>query len=243
MYCRNCGEKLKKDDNFCSKCGEGKNNVIKTKSNYERVSNSFGIACFIVAFFFNIVCIPLGIISIVYYFKNKKITNKGCSGLVFSIVGMVVGIALFSLFMFVMSFMMDLLNNDIESGKVRDRYEYKYEYSSGNLLNLSVDAWQDKIKQDRKVVTVFMNGDSSCRHYKHILNELVRDEGIDVVLFDVSSLSMDDKSKLFSTFSDLKFTTYPYTIITKNGKIVNEVGGVVSEDVLDNMLDNLGDSL
>lgn len=258
MYCKKCGNKLNEDEKYCKNCGQDKDAPVKLEvkkaNNNAKISNTFGVASLIVGFFLSILSLPLGIIGIVYYFKNKKEANEKCYGLAFSIAGIVVGIITCILWCLFIGFVIDEVEKEFERESYRDRYQYRYNYDDnynynygrhnyqrGRIFTESVSTWQQMVKQDSYLITVFMqNNCEYCSNYRAELNDLIDDENVNIVLFNTDYLSDTDKTSLFNTFSNLKSISYPYTIITKNGQIIDEIKGYVDQDILEDKLENLG---
>ena len=112
MYCVKCGNKLNKDDKFCTKCGsEVKENKAYSEYSDNTSNDSLCIVLGIFSllmFWFPLIGIILGICAIVSAKKYKNENNKNSGGMVLGIIGLVLsivvtvitilGIVFFSLF-------------------------------------------------------------------------------------------------------------------------------------------------
>ena len=65
--------------------------------------------------------------------------------------------------------------------------------------------------------------------YKPVLESVVKNYGITINYVEYDLLSQEDKAIISSLDDKLKEFGTPYTIITKKGKIIDEIGEYVEE--------------
>lgn len=106
-YCCKCGKELEEGQKFCSGCGENLTNQKESSAEhiplcykiFGYVGFGLGILTFVMGFipFANYMCIFSGPAGIVFSCLGKKeplVYNKAHKGLVFSLVGLIIGIVL-----------------------------------------------------------------------------------------------------------------------------------------------------
>jgi len=128
-FCSNCGKELLAEEKFCSNCGTSVDEVVVDEVVVEEVSVEnvqenkvpkcftifaklgyiFGLVSFILAFipFLGAISIELGPVGIVFSIlgkKDKTMTAKCKKGLVFSILGTVIGLILYIFYIIVFEF-------------------------------------------------------------------------------------------------------------------------------------------
>lgn len=92
MYCKNCGKKLKKDENYCPDCGTStsteppKPKVTKTNTKQTSILIIGIIAC--IFFWIPVLSIPLAIVSIILGINYKKETNTKNLGVILGIISL-----------------------------------------------------------------------------------------------------------------------------------------------------------
>lgn len=264
MYCKNCGKKLKKDETFCTNCGQGKDepvvreeNNVKQKNKNMSLSVGFGIGCIIASFFISVLCIPFGIVSIVYYVKARKEGETNPVGLILSIIGMVIGIIILILWVLLFKFVFEIIEDETyrnNYNRIYERYnydnnydnyhhDYDYDdYNEGDLIRSTVGNWLNLVKSSDMTVTVITNNScTNCNRYLDHVEDVADDINKDIIWFNIDSLSDADKTSLTGAFTNIKNnTTYPYTIVTQNNKIIKEIKGYTSERDLRDVLLSLG---
>lgn len=114
-FCKNCGKELSEGQVFCPECGQSQNDevvveteqpkVAKVWGVFAKLSKIFGIVAFILSFipFLNIISWELGPVAIVFSILGKKdptCTDLCKRGLVFGILGTVLGLVLYFVYFF-----------------------------------------------------------------------------------------------------------------------------------------------
>lgn len=99
------------------------------------------------------------------------------------------------------------------------------------FVSMSVDKWQEKVKENKVYVTTFaQTGCSWCQQFKPVEEKVAKDNNVQVIWFDVNTLSSEKEyNKLTGTFKELDNFGTPYTIFTKNNKIIGEISGFVEK--------------
>ena len=144
MYCTNCGNKLKDDENYCTNCGcevvNSDSNVTETvtftehenSSSKDNQPNNKGnlslilgiLAC--IFFWFPILSIPFMIVSFILGSQYKKETGKKSIGVILSIISLILFIVEIVIVIVGMFFWVSYLdeNTDYDWGDYPDYYDY-----------------------------------------------------------------------------------------------------------------------
>lgn len=102
--------------------------------------------------------------------------------------------------------------------------------AKGQLVSMEVSEWQTAIKEDTLIVTTLAQTTCSwCEKFKPVAQTVAKKYGVDIVWLNVNTLSQEDYTKLTGTFKELSEFGTPHTIITKNGKLVDQISGYVEE--------------
>lgn len=257
MYCKNCGKKLKENEEYCSNCGQGKNEPVtktvsasntKVKNKNASLSVGFGIGCIVASFFISVLCIPFGIVSIVYFMKAKKEGETNPVGLMLSIVGMVIGVLILIFWILFVNFVFDMIDREMDRNDYKRSYErydyndYEYDDYDGKLKSTTVSSYLEIVKANDEVATVIIsNSCNNCHRFLDHADDVADDIHEDIYFFNIDTLSTTDKQALTNTFPSISSnTTYPYTFVTKNNKITKEIKGYTSERELESTLLNAG---
>lgn len=112
-FCEYCGEKVLKNDKFCSKCGKEqgktvKSNTVPAKSVPENTNEGMGVASMILgiislvfSFIINIFVIPVAIIGLILGIVNKAGKGKRVSGIILNCIAIFVSIIMFAVWLFI----------------------------------------------------------------------------------------------------------------------------------------------
>lgn len=172
MYCVNCGNKIEKNDTFCSKCG--KNVKLETTNTNEEgkdralASMIIGIISMLVGIFF----IPLPIIGLILGLSYKGKCSEKTTGIVLNVISLILSI-IYLIFSIIFGFifgavMLDGIFNDhgfddnefndnkFHDSVVNEAYDKniwnKYENNrEENILDYNVDLkgkWREYVDQD-----------------------------------------------------------------------------------------------
>ena len=113
--------------------------------------------------------------------------------------------------------------------------------SSGEPKTMNVSDWITKTKGNDVMVTVFAQTTCSwCKKFKPVVKEVIGEEKADIYWFDVDTVTQDEYSSLGEAYSDLKDFGTPYTLITQNGKKIDEISGYVEKSTLIAKLKTVG---
>lgn len=113
--------------------------------------------------------------------------------------------------------------------------------TKGEVKTIDVSEWVDNTKKDDIMVTVFAQTTCSwCEKFKPVAEEVIKDENVEIYWFDIDNISQEDYASLGKAYSDLKEFGTPYTIITRNGKKIDEISGYVEKKDLIAKLKKVG---
>lgn len=175
MYCRNCGNKLKEEENFCRKCGTPRNQKEPSKEVSQTNSKNISLVTGIIACFFcwfPIIAIPLAIISIIVGKQYKKETDTKTVGPLLGIISLILSILIIVLSVLGILFFINLIEDYEDSGKQAEKiYDYSDEpkesfdikgYSwtgdDGSLLYLNKDNTYTWYQDDKVHNNNYYNG-------------------------------------------------------------------------------------
>lgn len=124
-FCEYCGEKLEKDQVFCTKCGKKVKTEEETKSKQTKKSETtnkieptkkeglgtasmvLGIISLVLSFIINILVLPLAIVGLILGIVNKAQKGNKISGIILNIIAIVVSIIVFIVLIFVLAVSVD----------------------------------------------------------------------------------------------------------------------------------------
>lgn len=88
--------------------------------------------------------------------------------------------------------------------------------------------------QDINIVYIMRDGCSYCEMMQPIINEVVKENKLNIVTIDIAKLDEAGYNELNSTNMYLKNTEWgtPTTLIVQNGKVINALVGYREKDVL-----------
>lgn len=158
MYCKNCGTKLKEEENFCPNCGYQTTKPTTNNPKKENIPLILGIiAC--IFFWIPIISLPLAIISIILGINYKKETGKKTIGTILGIISIILSIIEIVL---VVLFCLFLVNKVEESIDVEDAIEHFYDsiYEEENI-DIRGYSWQ---ADDNSVL--YLNQDKTYTWYQ-----------------------------------------------------------------------------
>lgn len=72
MYCKNCGNELKENENYCNKCGQAVNNETIMTENKKGINRKISLKTIIIILIIFSIVIGIGI-----YIANIELTNAG----------------------------------------------------------------------------------------------------------------------------------------------------------------------
>lgn len=72
MYCKNCGNELKENENYCNKCGQVVNNETIMTENKKGINRKISLKTIIIILIIFSIVIGIGI-----YIANIELTNAG----------------------------------------------------------------------------------------------------------------------------------------------------------------------
>lgn len=105
-----------------------------------------------------------------------------------------------------------------------------------------VNAWIEATKKDEYVVTVL--GQTTCGHcknYKPVMEEVKEEYGLNLYWFEINLMTSKDYKGLTKTYKLPSYTeATPYTVITKNGKVIDDVQSALGKEALVEFLTNAG---
>lgn len=107
-----------------------------------------------------------------------------------------------------------------------------------NVIKDNVNEWLTEIKENKTVVTIL--GKSTCQHcmeYKPVIEKLANKEKFTLYFFELDNISDDEYNLIMgSEYLDTYEGYVPYTLITSNGKKVDDLTGYSNIDQIKDFL-------
>jgi len=115
---------------------------------------------------------------------------------------------------------------------VEKTVDFTYCDTSANKSS-EVCTFYEESKEDKAIATVF--GQTTCSHclnYKPIILKIEKKYDIDIRWYDIDTWSDAENEALNSMYDNFSVDGTPYTVITKNGKIVDTIDGEADESTV-----------
>ena len=166
MYCVKCGEKNKKDNKFCVKCGTLLTEEVKSQDNNElnniKIISVLSLVC---AFIIFPVGLVLSIIGLIKNGKYKRKTGEKTNYNAFNIAGLIVSIFELLITLVVIIIIIGifsstgLLNNAFEGSYKCKKGQYTYIYSVNAKFDNNKLTWSKYGDEDKNILeaTYYVN--------------------------------------------------------------------------------------
>ena len=108
-------------------------------------------------------------------------------------------------------------------------------------INANYDEWYNKTKEDNYVITVLGSSQCDfCKNFKPIIEKAATENEIDLYFYYLDTIDQEEANKLKTTYDSNYTNVVPHMFITKNGNIVtNYTGGMTEEELIDFLRLNL----
>lgn len=116
-----------------------------------------------------------------------------------------------------------------EFKELYDTYS-RYEDTTVYYKEISVSTYLKKYEsKDVTVLVVGLSSCENCTNYKKVMNKVARKYDATINYIEYDSLTKKNKTKLKDINKKFETFTTPYTVISKDGKIIEEIIGYVDE--------------
>lgn len=108
-------------------------------------------------------------------------------------------------------------------------------------INSNYNEWYNKTKEDKYVITILGSSQCDfCNNFKPIIEKVANDKEIELYFYYVDIIDQDEAEKLKTTYDSNYTGVVPHMFITKNGNIVtNYTGEMTEKELLDFLKLNL----
>lgn len=116
--------------------------------------------------------------------------------------------------------------------------EENYSYIN---INSNYNEWYNKTKEDKYIITVLGSSQCDfCKNFKPIIEKIATEKEIELYFYYVDTIVQEEAEKLKTTYDSNYTGIVPHMFITKNGNIVtNYTGEMTEEETLDFLRFNL----
>ena len=166
MYCTNCGNEMKEDEQYCTSCGMPRNvkeQPIKTSSGIRTTSLVLGIiACFLS--FIPILSIPLAIASIITGIAAKKEDNKLSIGVILGFISIIITIILIACIFFLFALIRTeerQFKNDFQIDDATEDFYHNFMNPEEHIADIKGYSW---LADDKSML--YLNADESYIWYQ-----------------------------------------------------------------------------
>ena len=107
--------------------------------------------------------------------------------------------------------------------------------------NEEINSWYYDTKEDEYVVTVYAQ--TSCSHCKNmhpIMDQVHNEYDFNLYWLELDLLEENDVNLIRYTYDLVGFSGTPYTLVTKNGKVITYHSGSMQKDALIEFLSDSG---